>query len=86
MGPESAIVTPVIVGPVTCPDIVQFDAQVGTVMLMVSWLVVAVLPSESVTFTVKLKTPATVGTALAIVPLVPSVKGFGSEPEARVNV
>ena len=48
--------------------------------------VVAVLPSESVTFTVNVDVPATVGVALLIVPLPPSDNGFGSVPVNRVNV
>ena len=47
---------------------------------------VVVKPWESVTFTVKLKVPETVGVALAIVPLAPRFKGVGNKPEAKVNV
>ena len=55
-------------------------------MVMLRLPVVAVLPSESVTFTVNVVVPAAVGEALAMVPLAPRVKGFGSEPEASMNV
>ena len=51
------------------------------------WLVlVAVSPCESVTFTVNVDVPAAVGVALAMVPLVPSVRGLGNDPVATVNV
>ena len=55
-------------------------------IVMLSVPVVAVFPSESVTFTVNVEVPAAVGAALAIVPFVPKVRGFGSDPDAIVNV
>ena len=55
-------------------------------MVMLRVPVVAVLPSESVTLTANVDVPVAVGTALEIVPLVPRVIGFGSEPDASVNV
>ena len=55
-------------------------------MVMLRLLLVVVKPSESVTFTVNVEVPAAVGTPLAIVPLAPRVKGFGSALEASVNV
>jgi hypothetical protein len=86
--PESVIVTPEPHAPVTVPEIVQFVVQLDvpgfTVMLRVP--VVAVKPSESVTFTVKLNVPDVVGVALAIVPVVPRLNGLGSVPEASVKV
>ena len=47
---------------------------------------VTVSPKESVTFTVNVDVPAVVGAALAMVPLVPKLKGFGNVPDASVNV
>ena len=58
----------------------------GPLMVMLNVPVVAVLPSESVTFTVNVDVPANVGTTLAIVPPAPNVIGFGSEPDASANV
>ena len=55
-------------------------------MVMLRLVDVAVLPSESVTFTVNVEVPAVVGVPLAMVPLAPRVKGVGREPEASVNV
>ena len=55
-------------------------------IVILSVPVVAVLLSESVTFTVNVDVPANVGTALAIVPFAPRVRGFGSAPDASVNV
>ena len=55
-------------------------------IVMLSVPVVAVFPSESVTFTVNVEVPAAVGAALAIVPPAPNVRGFGSDPEASVYV
>ena len=59
--------------------------RVGSITILRLPLV-AVLLSESVTFTVNVNVPETVGVALAIVPFAPSVRGVGSEPDASVNV
>ena len=55
-------------------------------MVRLRLLVVAVKPWESVTLTVNVNVPDAVGVALAIVPFVPSVKGAGSVPDAKVYV
>ena len=62
VGPaESAIVTPEIVGPETLPEIVQFEEQLGTTMLIVE-LTVLVSPLASVTLIVTVwLAPALVG-------------------------
>ena len=59
--------------------------RVGSIV-MLRLAVVAVLLSESVTFTVNVEVPVAVGTALAIVPFAPKVRGFGKDPEASENV
>src|ERR1700691_227880 len=59
--------------------------RVGSIV-MLRLAVVAVLLSESVTFTVNVDVPAAVGAALAIVPFAPKVRGFGNAPDASVNV
>lgn len=90
LGPVSVIVkSPSGCPPtVTVPESVQLFVQLATpgftVMLRVP--VVVVKPSESVTFTVKVKVPDAVGVALAIIPLAPRDNGLGSVPEASVNV
>ena len=55
-------------------------------MVMLRLPLVAVKPSESVTFAVNVNVPAAVGVALAIVPFAPKVRGFGSDPDASANV
>ena len=56
--------------------------SVGSIV-MLRLAVVAVLLSESVTFTVNVEVPLAVGTPLAIVPFAPKLSGFGKDPDYR---
>ena len=59
------------------------DTEIAALIVMLRLPVVAVLLTESVTFTVKVNVPAAVGGPALIAPVAaPKVKGPGSEPEA----
>jgi hypothetical protein len=68
--PESVIVTPEFVGPETFPEMVQFDAQLGAMMVIVE-LIVLVSPLASVTLIVTVWfAPALVGVPCTLTVLV----------------